>query len=70
MRITIESTCVRTKLDGVPVRLWEGVTEGGARCRVFVHRIAVADDQPAAEFEAELQKKLPPAAYFDLRMIL
>lgn len=38
---------------------------------VFVHRVAVRENQNAAEFEQELQGKMPPVApAIDLRRIL
>jgi hypothetical protein len=70
MKIAIESTDVITRIDGVPVRLWEGVTEDGIPCKVFVHRIAVRDDQDSARFEKELAEQLPPGRVVDLRHVL
>jgi hypothetical protein len=70
MRITIESTDISTQMDGVPVRLWEGTTEDGIPCKVFIHRIAVANEQDAAVFEQELESKLPPGRYIPLSMVL
>ncbi len=70
MKITIESTEKTTRIDNVPVRLWEGVTEDGVRCKVFVHRIAVHNDDDATRFEAELEAQLPPGRYIPLSMIL
>ena len=54
MKITIESTDETPTLDGVECRLWRGVSEGGVACLVYVHRIAVREDQNPADFEAEL----------------
>lgn len=48
MKITIESTEKVTSFHGVPVRLWDGVTENGIPCKVFVHRLAVRDGCDAA----------------------
>lgn len=72
MKITIESTEKLTDLGGVRVRLWEGVTEAGSKCYVFVHRIAVHRDQDAEQFDRELKEQMPPGAdrVFDLRHIL
>jgi len=70
MKITIESTDQLTHLDGVPVRVWEGTTEGGTPCKVFVHRIAVDQDEDQVAFEAELQEQLPPGRVVDLRQVL
>jgi hypothetical protein len=41
-------------VDGVKCRFWEGVTESGTRCVVFVHRIAVHCDDDLSEFDREL----------------
>ena len=69
MKIMITSTDQITRIDGVPVRVWEGVTADGTPCHVFVHRIAVRDDQDCSRFEAEL-KELPTTSFVDLRFIL
>lgn len=63
MRLLIESTSVTTRIDNVPVRMWEGITESGVRCKVFVHRL-VARDGEHAEFERELREQLEPAELF------
>jgi len=70
MKITIESTETLTQIEGVPVRLWEGVTEGGVRCKVFIHRLAVHNDDNATQFDAELKEQLQPGVPIDLRHIL
>lgn len=61
MKIQIEATDKVTTMDGVPVRLWEGTTESGVPCKVFVHRLAVHKNDDAAQFEAELAEQMPPA---------
>lgn len=70
MKITITATGHLTTFGGVPVRLWEGITEDGTPCKVFVHRIAVHDDHDSSRFERELVEKLPPGRAIDLRQIL
>jgi hypothetical protein len=70
MKIEIEATQHLTEISGVPVRLWEGKTESGIPCKVFVHRIAVAAEKECQEFETELQEKAPPGRPIDLRHIL
>jgi hypothetical protein len=70
MKITIESTEKTTRLDSVEVRVWEGVTEDGVPCHVFVHRLCVREDNDAARFDAELQAKLPPGRYIPLSLML
>jgi hypothetical protein len=66
----ISSTEVLTTMDGVPVRVWEGVTEKGVKCHVFVHRLAVHKDEDASQFEAELAEQLAPGRTIPLRMVL
>lgn len=61
MKATIESTNVTTRIDGVKVRLWRGVTENGVRCNFFVHRIAVDTNENTAEFDRQLREQLEPA---------
>lgn len=70
MRITIEATDKLTEIDGVPVRLWEGVTDGGVPCKVFVHRVAVRDHHDTGAFDRELAEQLPPGKRVDLRLLL
>ena len=70
MKLQITATEKITEIEGVPVRVWNGVTESGVPCIVFVHRIAVHEDHEASQFEAELLRKLPPGVKFDLRHIL
>lgn len=70
MRLMIESTDKLTRIDNVPVRVWEGTCDDGTPCYVFIHRIAVHKDEAVAEFERELAEQLPPGQYVPLSMIL
>lgn len=70
VKIRILSTDEITELDGVPVRVWQGVTEQGARCFVFVHRIAVCTDEDATEFDRQLSQTLRPGQTVPLRVVL
>ena len=75
MKITIESTSHITTLNGVPARIWEGVTETGVRVHCYVTRIAVPNDHPAEQerFARELQEHKAPSpevAAIPLRMVL
>ena len=70
MKITIEATDQLTTVRGVQVRLWEGVTERGIKCKVFVPLIAVHKDEDSAQFDAELEEQLPPGRVVDLRQII
>lgn len=62
MEMHITATDQTTSFDGVPVRLWKGVTSKGVECHVFVHRIAVANDADQSQFDDELLEQMPPAA--------
>ena len=70
MKISITATDQLTRMDGVQVRVWEGVTERGVSCKVFVHRIAVHQSDDASQFEAELQETLSPGQHVPLSQIL
>ena len=74
MKITINSTTLIATLNGVPARIWEGVTESGIPVTCYVTRIAIDKDEPrAAEFENELTEHAPPSpevAAIPLRLIL
>lgn len=63
MRIQMEPSGPVVKLDGVECRVWNGVTEAGVQCFVFVHRIAVRDGVDAEAFsrESPLDEKPPPS---------
>lgn len=66
MKITILSTKNVTNLDGVSCRVWEGITESGITCKVFVHRLAVALEENQTDFEKELSEQLEPSRTVDL----
>ena len=70
MEIKIKATETLTEINGIPVRLWEGRTEQGIDCKVFVHRIAVHKDEDAAQFEKELKEQMPPGIFYSLREVL
>lgn len=54
MRIELQSTDVITTVNGVPARLWVGVSGGGVRCHAYITRIGVDMAADAGEFEREL----------------
>jgi hypothetical protein len=77
MKVTLESTTkiVTFQIDGarVQTRIWEGVTERGIRCHAYVMRIAVHEDDDAAQFEEELKEQAKPSAAIEaipLRLII
>lgn len=40
-RLQIEPTDTLMTVDGIPVRVWNGISEAGSPCLVLVHRIIV-----------------------------
>ena len=70
LEIQITATDQITELDGVPCRVWSGVTARGVRCTLFVHRLAVHPDEDTAQFDAELREQLPPGRVVPLSQIL
>ncbi len=52
MKIMMESTDYVLTVNGVECRVWNAVTENNTQCFVFVHRIAVANEESQEEFEA------------------
>lgn len=55
MKITITSTETLAEVDGLPVRVWEGVTAAGVPCKVLVHRVALPLGADGREFDAVLK---------------
>jgi hypothetical protein len=70
MTITIEPTGHLVDLDGVQCRLWEGTTDQGVKCKVFVLRVAVHKDEDQSAFEHALKTQLPPGRAISLRQVL
>jgi hypothetical protein len=79
MKLTIESTDqIVTVVDektrhSIPARVWEGKTESGIRCFLYVTRIMVHEDDDNSQFERELQEHRKPSFEFGaipLRMII
>ncbi len=70
MTITIQPTGKITNIDGVTCRVWEGTTDRGAKCTLFIHRVAAAADGDTEEFDRELKEQLPPGRYLPLSLIL
>jgi len=72
VKIAITSTDMVTDVNGVRVRVWNGITERGVKCRVFVHMLRTNADADVAEFEAELKAQPSPIPdrYIDMRHIL
>lgn len=74
MLVQIQSTDKIVHLNGVPARIWEGVTDSGIKVHEYITRIACDKDEPCTQvFERELQEHRPPSKEIEaipLRMIL
>ena len=74
MKITIENTAEMVSLNGVMMRIWEGVTESGIRVQCLITRVAVHKDSDCSQFDRELEETEAPRSdmprAFPLRMIL
>jgi len=66
MKATIKSTTKIVRVQGfagpVEARIWEGVTENGVHFHAYVTRVAVAENENAEQFDAELRECKPPTA--------
>lgn len=62
MQATLSSTEKIVHINGVPARVWEGVTERGIRMHAFITRVAVDKMSDASEFERDLKEHAAPSA--------
>jgi hypothetical protein len=60
MKITIEATPLIVVCNGVPTRMWRGVTAEGNQCELFIALIRVANNGDLTGFERELMELPPP----------
>lgn len=76
MKITVESTEKIVTLNGVPTRVWEGISERGVKIHCFIARVAVAEGRPSKEyeqFERDLKEQAKASAEVEaipMRLIL
>jgi hypothetical protein len=77
MKVTLENTDKVVLLTigdvTVPARIWEGRTANGIACHAYITRIAVHDEEDAAEFDRDLKEQRRPTAAvaaIPLRLIL
>ena len=74
MKLTIENTDRFVTVDGVPARVWQGVSEGGVEVICLVTRVAVARVDDCRQFECELAEQRPASEQavraFPLRIVL
>ncbi len=74
MDIQLRSTNVIKKIDGIEMRIWEGVTRSGVPIVAMVARIAVKMDEDQTEFLKELRETSPPNVssdtFYDFRTLI
>lgn len=73
MEIKLRNTTKIVFLNGVPARVWEGITASGIPVFAFITRIGVDKKEDLSEFESELSEESPPSAElqaFPLRMLI
>lgn len=66
MKITITPTESGITYMGFAARLWEGVTEKGTKCHVFVAAIGVPTGEDSPEFAALQELGAAPANHIKL----
>jgi len=60
MELLLKATDQIARLDGIECRIWEGVTERGVLCKVFVHHLAAFNGTDCNLFEQEVHECMPP----------
>jgi len=60
MEMTIHSTDKIVEINGIPTRVWEGVSASGIRVHTYIIRVAVKRGDDVTEFQRELQECIPP----------
>jgi hypothetical protein len=63
MKMRIEATGLLTTIDGVPARLWIGVTAGGIPCRVYLCGLEARAEDDVERLEREMFDTLPPGKH-------
>ena len=66
MKIVLTSTRWKTSFRSMPVQLWEGVTEEGVPCRVFIRSIEVRDEKDRRRFEDEVRRSLEEGTHLPI----
>lgn len=69
----MENTSQIVEVNGVPARVWTGMTESGIQVQCLVTRVAVLKTDDLRQFDHELQEQpaLPPEPLaFPLRMVV
>ena len=74
MKITIHSTSKVITLNGLPARIWEGMTDKGIKIHCYVAMVGIdKDEDRVEEFKRDLLEQEAPSAAVEvipLRVIL
>ncbi len=73
MQLILSPTTKIVTVNGVPCRVWEGISNTGIECHAFMCRVMVDKDSDTSEFEKELKEQMPPSvdvSAIPLRLIL
>jgi hypothetical protein len=74
MQLKLEQTDRIVTVNGIPARVWEGVTGKGVAVTALITRIAVHNSEDASELEAELLEQRPATVLakeaFSARLVL
>ena len=73
MKITLESTTKIVEMNGVPARVWEGVTDKGIKVHAYITFVACGINENQDEFQQDLKEQKPPSpevAAIPLRLFL
>jgi hypothetical protein len=62
MELMLTSTTKIVQVNGVPARIWEGVSAAGIPCHAYITRVAVANEEDTRQFEEELQECRAPTS--------
>lgn len=74
MKLIIQNTSKIVELNGIPCRIWEGMTESGIVVHAYIPRVAIDKHELRAhEFEKELKEVCSPTpeiASIPLKLII
>ena len=67
MEFQVVATDQITNLHGVECRVWDAISEGGLRCRMFVQNICVRDGADSYLLEEQMYEYMPPGHLVKLK---
>jgi hypothetical protein len=64
MNVQLHSTEKMVTLNGIPARIWEGITESGIEVHAYITRIAIKEtesEEAKTQFASELKQCAKPS---------